>query len=373
MKSAATRNMVSLLCLAAGLAGGWLVRQSADRSAIATKELPPRSAPAQRILWSRGAVANADEPLKEEPTKSMVPGTRASDFRLAARIAALSPEQARRHLADKFSAPNVWLIELLWFRAASDDPATMMAQRQVPSADPDSGEIDENSELTEPLRGIFRAWVRSDPVAALKAAQSAPHRLGVFVAEWAAHDPAAAARAVESGQITPDHLETIMSSWSRRAPAAALAWVLSVHDLRLIEAIGHNAPATYAPSEPGNALAEWRGFMHANILQERVATDPAGTLPEIAALEWGRPSTREGAPYNGLDDHIRIAVDTVAALSPEFTIRFVEGLPQERFTPFLARGVAHALESSRPGAGTAWAQQLTDPEIQTAALRACGR
>ena len=339
---------------------------------MVAKESPPRPVPAQRILWSRRAASPADAPLKEEPTKSMVPGTRASDFRLAARIAALSPEQARRHLADKFTARNVWLIELLWFRAASDDPAAMMAQRKVPAPDPESGEMDETGEVSEPLHGIFRAWVRRDPAAALKAAQATPQRLKIFVEEWAAHDPAAAARAVESGQIPPTHLKDIMSSWSRRAPGAALAWVHSIHDLRIIEAIGHNAPATYAPSEPGNPLAEWRGMMRASLLQARVATDPTGTLPEIAALGWGRPWTRDGAPYNGLDDHLRIAVDTVAALSPEMAVRFASSLPQGRLTPFNARDVAQALQSSRPGAGNAWAQQLTDPEIQNAALRACG-
>ena len=370
MKSAATRIMVSLLCLASGLAGGWLVRQSADRSAVVAKESSPRPVPAQRILWSRRAASPADAPLKEEPTKSMVPGTRASDYRLAARIAALSPEQARRHLADKFTARNVWLIELLWFRAASADPATMMAQREVPAADPESGEIDETGELTEVLRGIFRAWVRRDPAAALEAAQATPQRLEVFVEEWAAHDPAAAARAVESGQIPPAHLDTILSSWSRRAPGAALAWVHSIHDLRIMETIGHNAAATYAPSDPGNALAEWRGMMRASLLQSRVASDPAAALPEIAALAWGRPWTREGARYNGFDDHLRNAVDTVVALSPEMAAQFVAGLPQERLTPFLARGIANALDSSRPGTGTAWAKTLTDPALRETALPA---
>lgn len=369
MKPATARVIVSLLCLAAGMTGGWLVRQSADRSDVAAKKPLLHPAPAQRILGSRRAASNADAPLKEEPAKSQVPVTRASDFRLAARIAAFSPEQARQHLTT-FAARNFWLTELLWFRAASSDPAAMMAQRKVPEVDPESGQA---SERTEPLHGIFRAWVRSDPAAALEAAQATPQRLEIFIKVWAAHDPAAAARAVESGQIPPTQLKNIMSSWSRRAPGAALAWIHSIHDLRLIEAIGHNAPATYAPSEAGDTLAEWRGIMRADLLQARVATDPAGTLPEIAALEWGRPWTRDGAPYNGLDDHLRIAVDTVAALSPEMAARFVDGLPQERFTPFLARGVAHALESSRPGAGTAWAQQLTDPEIQNAALRACGR
>ena len=142
----------------------------------------------------------AEAPLKEEPTKSMVPVTRASDFRLAARIAALSPEQARRQIAAGFVARNQWLIELLWFRAASDDPAGTLARRKVPQVDPESGQA---SEPVAPLRGIFRAWLRRDAAAALEAAQSTPQRLETFIQEWTAHDPAAAARAVGARRDSP--------------------------------------------------------------------------------------------------------------------------------------------------------------------------
>ena len=61
---------------------------------------------------------------------------------------------------------------------------------------------------------------------------------------------------------------------------------------------------------------------------------------------------------------LRIAVDTVAALSPEFAAQFAAGLPQERLTPALAGSISHALEAARPGAGIAWAQTLTDPALR---------
>src|SRR5687767_535674 len=143
MKPAALRIILGSLCLATGIAGGWSVRQNTERSPAAAAKPSLRPAPPRHGLVSRNATKHPDAPLKEEPTKSMVPVTRASDFRLAARIAALSPEQARSHLAAGFAARNNWLAELLWFRAASDDPAAMLAQRTVPEVDPESGTASE--------------------------------------------------------------------------------------------------------------------------------------------------------------------------------------------------------------------------------------
>ena len=139
MKPGTTRVIVSVVCLAGGLACGWLVRQNTARSAVAAAKPLPRPAAPRHGPGSGNAAKNADAPLKEEPAKSMVSVIRASDFRLAARIAALSPEQARRHLAAGFAARNFWLAELLWFRAALDDPAGMLAQRKVPGVDRSQG------------------------------------------------------------------------------------------------------------------------------------------------------------------------------------------------------------------------------------------
>ena len=87
--------------------------------------------------------------------------------------------------------------------------------------------------------------------------------------------------------------------------------------------------------------------MRAASFQARAATDPAAALPGIVALDWGRPWTGDDGPYNALDDHIRVAFDTVAALSPEFAAQLAAGLPQERLTPVLAKASPTPL--SRPG------------------------
>ncbi|HWB03685.1 MAG TPA: hypothetical protein VG796_11725 [Verrucomicrobiales bacterium] len=363
MKRVRWRILVPVACLAAGFAGGSLLRRGRIPAGKTTSALVPRPAarPVTRLASTESPAVQFDR------LQAAKPMTSAAGLKIEQLIMAMPPAEARKRIFTALlSGPDSFRRSLLWYRAAQEDPASLLSGLEVINKDADRFVF----------TGIFRAWVRRDPQAAAAAAKRDPLLLELCAAEWAAYDPAAAARAVESGVLPPERVEAIASAWMARDPSAALRWVDGIRDPKLMKGNpDFGGAATAVPAEAGNAAAEWRAETRLSLTLERIKSDPAAAFAELAATDWGRPYSSEKsnpkAPWNRLDDTIGIGLSTFAALSPEQAAKAAAALPQERLSPYIVSDMAGALEEAGPGTGLKWALSLADGSLRDAALTGC--
>ena len=99
-------------------------------------------------------------------------------------ILEMSPQEARSRLQIYTGFDLERLKELLYYRAASDDPEDLMREAL-------SHRVTEDAAYA----GLFRSWVRKDPEAALQSAEATERRLQpICIKSWAELDPAGAQR-----------------------------------------------------------------------------------------------------------------------------------------------------------------------------------
>ncbi|HEX2749057.1 MAG TPA: hypothetical protein VHM91_13710, partial [Verrucomicrobiales bacterium] len=213
------RWLLPLSGLLAGLVTGAALRPSPPRKHSAKSPGPP---PVVRTA-SPALSEVIFEDLNLERKKSLSERTRIEDA-----ILKLTPAEAlRRALADVNSYKGVYLFDpfahqLLWYRAASEDPARVWEEV--------TAWVKRNSnEQIVSLPGLFLAWVEKDPAAALAAAKASgdtwtipPPVVDTCIAAWAARDAPACAQAFEVAELK--NTEPLLQNWVASDPAAALAW-----------------------------------------------------------------------------------------------------------------------------------------------------
>jgi hypothetical protein len=283
-------------------------------------------------------------------------------------ILAMQPEEARKRMTSVKGAGEEWLRELLFFRAAEGDPLAVMKEAW-----------DRGLSQPDSFRGLFRAWVRTDPLSALTNAEVAGgNYLPACVRAWAELDPEACARALPGRNLLRDAVWQLTDAWVSRDPEAALDWVENMTDGKweVFAKIFPDNEGYIRPDQTADEkAAACRDSAMNDFFPNWVRADPVAGFRAAVATEWGRPRSLDvpdpSASWNRPDDWIANAFSTFAKLSPELAARAAAALPQERLTESIASFLAKPLEEAAPGAGVLFARALPTGPLRDAALNTC--
>jgi hypothetical protein len=352
------RWLLPVAGLLTGIAAGVLIRHASA---------PDVSAPAPRVIRRAADLRPAVSRPASSFDRASAAGKPAygAEIEMEQLVMALTPGEARnRAKSDKIPYR---LKELLWYRAAAENPPNILSGEPKPE------------HTSEPvLRGVFRAWVRRDIAAALRAAGDDKILGPACVGAWAAYDPLAASAAVDDGTLSPGYLPEVANAWLRRDPAAAFRWIESISDEKWAAA-GKNPPlrsensANQYHGEFG--IVSYRNDVKGDLLQDWTRADPVAGFQAAAATEWGRPHSLENPdnllPDNPPDKWLRKSFAVFAELSPELAARAAAALPHDRLTEKIASSMASDLEKLNPDSGVQLAHTFPPGSLRKAALSSC--
>lgn len=357
------RWLLPVVGMIAGLAVGGLARNSA-RPAPSRSDRPP-SAPS----WpppKPGSWAASSPAVLFDRFRSAGTNTLQRRIKLEQLILSMTANEARDRLGSASSADDERLRGLLYYRAADGDPGRMMRESQA------RGVSDPVSFL-----GIFRAWVRMDPIEALTHAENAGgHWLPACVRAWAELDPAACAQALTGRELSGEVLWNLTSAWVSRDPEGALAWVNNSAGPQW-QAFANNLPNNEGYIRPEMTDQEKASAcldsVKMSLFTAWVRGDPVAGFRAVVATDWGRPHSvaSPGASWNRPDDWFANAFSTLAQISPEMAARLASALPQDRLTEGIASFIASPLEAAAPEAGVVFARGLPPGLERDAAFGAC--
>ncbi len=294
------------------------------------------------------------------------------DIRMQQLILRMTPGEARERLLSTSTwTRSDFTKELLACQAAEGDPCGLFDC--FCQSSPSHGA----PAIRDPvaLRGVLKAWVKTDPETALARASGAGRACRLMALKaWAEWDSAACAKALErqkEGGVS--EVQTLVRCWIINAPMETTAWLSHLPETPWWReaAVGipekSDDPQAFTVAKYGGYLsvgqsveeraAGYRDLILQEAFREGVKWNPVTAFQEASALSWGPliPSA-----LNRADDMIAVAFKGYADLDPEGAARAFAAFPPERQDFGYLPSFVGFLESNRPGAGLEFIQGMPE-------------